>query len=427
MLLENKEGTRAGDECIEGIQTINAGLQIMSFDKVISFDNLYNGLQKSQRGVTWKDSVAGYSINGLKNTYRLRQEILEGRYRISKYQRFTINEPKKREILATRIKDRQFQRSLCDNSIYEDVTKRFIRDNCACQRGRGPCDAINRLKRHLRKYYRRNGNLGYVLQCDVKSFFPSTSHKVACDVLTKYISDNRCSKHACDVIKSFIEPLVLDVLEKHNIRNAGMVAHKITMGYVYKDKTDITLPKTAISDLKKLFDSDIKGVGLGSQVSQLTELAVLNSLDHFIKEKLHIKEDVRYMDDFVLIDKDKEYLRHCLLEIEKFLEKINLKLNPKTTIRKLSQGVNFLKWRFILTDSGKIVIRKDKRCIIKQRRKMRALKRKLEAGEISIEDVRNNFRCWQAGIKKNGCHNLIMKMRKYYYELFEEGAPRWKK
>ena len=125
-------------------------------------------------------------------------------------------------------------------------------------------------------------------------------------MLTKYINDNRCSKHACDVIKSFVEPLVLDVLEKHNIRNAGVVAHKITMRYVYKDKTDITLPKTAISDLKKLFDSDIKGVGLGSQVSQLTELAVLNSLDHFIKEKLHIKEDVRYMDDFVLIDKDKE-------------------------------------------------------------------------------------------------------------------------
>lgn len=399
----------------------------MSFDKVISFDNLYNGLQKSQRGVTWKDSVAGYSINGLKNTYRLRQEILEGRYRISKYQRFTINEPKKREILATRIKDRQFQRSLCDNSIYEDVTKRFIRDNCACQRGRGPCDAINRLKLHLQRYYRKYGNNGEAVQADIKGFFPNTEHGVACHTMERYINDKMCASYVCDIIKSFIEVQVLGVLIRNNIRSAETVAHKITMKYIYGDKTNLVLPAKVIKEIKELLNDEAKGIGLGSQVSQLTELAVLNTLDHFIKEKLHIKHYIRYMDDFILIHENKQYLQYCLREIAKLLANIKLTLNPKTTIRKLSQGVNFLKWRFVLTDSGKIVMRKDKRCIIKQRRKMRALKRKLEAGEISIEDVRNNFRCWQAGIKKNGCHNLIMKMRKYYYELFEEGAPRWEK
>ena len=57
------------------------------------------------------------------------------------------------------------------------------------------------------------------------------------------------------------------------------------------------------------------GMGLGSQVTQLSQLAVLDDLDHFIKEQLHIKFYVRYMDDFILLHPDKAYLRYCWMEI----------------------------------------------------------------------------------------------------------------
>ena len=106
----------------------------MVFEEAISFGNLYSGLLSSQKGVIWKASVSGYSLNGLKNTYKLRQEILNGTYRISQYGEFLITEPKVREVLATRIKDRQFQHSLSDNILYPALTRTFIRDNCACQK-----------------------------------------------------------------------------------------------------------------------------------------------------------------------------------------------------------------------------------------------------------------------------------------------------
>ena len=38
------------------------------WDRVISFGALYDGLQKAQRNVVWKDSVSGYSLDGLENT-----------------------------------------------------------------------------------------------------------------------------------------------------------------------------------------------------------------------------------------------------------------------------------------------------------------------------------------------------------------------
>ena len=105
-----------------------------------------------------------------------------------------------------------------------------------------------------------------------------------------------------------------------------------------------------VSDIIDSFEGDI-GIGLGSQISQLLELAVLDDLDHFIKERLHIKYYLRYMDDFILIHEDKAYLQYCRKEIEKELTKIHLKLNRKTSLYPLKQGVKFLQWRFIFTES----------------------------------------------------------------------------
>ena len=62
------------------------------------------------------------------------------------------------------------------------------------------------------------------------------------------------------------------------------------------------------------------GIPIGNQTSQLFALLYLDGMDHFIKEKLGIKFYGRYMDDFFLIHKDKEYLRHCRKEIEAFVQ-----------------------------------------------------------------------------------------------------------
>ena len=133
-----KEGILRATKVPRGVVLLYASAYfIMSYEQVISFDNLYKGLKQSCRNIRWKDSTVGYEGNALKNTYRLRESLLSGKYKIDRYQHFTIYEPKRRDIVATRLKDRQFQRSLCDNGLYEQITKSFITDNCACLRGRG--------------------------------------------------------------------------------------------------------------------------------------------------------------------------------------------------------------------------------------------------------------------------------------------------
>ena len=102
-------------------------------EEVCSFENLYKAMHKCKQDVMWKDSTAGFVKNGLVNCMKLHDDLMNDKYDIDKYTIFYVHEPKERRIVSTRIKDRTFQRSLCDNYLSEQVTKHFIYDNCACQ------------------------------------------------------------------------------------------------------------------------------------------------------------------------------------------------------------------------------------------------------------------------------------------------------
>jgi len=76
--------------------------------------------------------------------------------------------------------------------------------------------------------------------------------------------------------------------------------------------------------------------------SQIFAIFYLNDIDHYIKENLKIKYYIRYQDDMILIHHDKEYLKYCLKEIEKELNKLDLKINKKTKIYKSDDNINFI-------------------------------------------------------------------------------------
>lgn len=338
-------------------------------EDAVSFGELYKGLKKSCRNVRWKDSVTGYEANGLKNTFLLRQSLLNGTYQISGYQRFRVHEPKEREIVATRIKDRQFQRSLCDNVLYPQVTRSFIRDNCACQRGKGVDDALDRLNAHLQRYFRKHGASGWALKCDIRHYFAETPHEVAKEAIRKRLTDKRAAFYTDQIIDSF--------------------------------------------------GGDV-GIGLGSQVSQITELAVLDDLDHYIKERLHIKHYLRYMDDFILIHDDRSILENALKEITERLAALGLTLNNKTQIFPLKQGIVWLKWRFILTDTGKVVRRISRKSVVRERRKLIRMSRLVSAGRIPLDSMKESFVTWKAHAQRGNCREIIADMQKLYNQLIME-------
>ncbi len=101
----------------------------------------------------------------------------------------------------------------------------------------------------------------------------------------------------------------------------------------------------------------------------------MSGLDHFIKENLRIKCYIRYMDDFILFHHDKEYLKFCLKEIEKYLEGVKLKLNRKTQIYDMRRGFNFLGYKFFLKGK-KLIVLINNQTKKRIKRKLRRLKKK---------------------------------------------------
>lgn len=341
-------------------------------DIVCDFDNLYNAMLKCRRNVMWKDSVAGFVKNGLLNVSSLKQSHIDGTYQIAPYSEFKVFEPKERDIISTRIRDRVFQRSLCDNYLYESVTRSFIHDNAACQIGKGTLYARKRLERHLQKYYRQFGTKGWVLKCDLKNYFGSTPHKVAKESINKRVNDDWVVGEVNRIIDSF---------------NQG---------------EDPTI-----------------GMGLGSQVTQLIQLSVLDPIDHRIKERLHIKYYIRYMDDFILIHHDKAHLEKCRRQIEEWLSEMGLRLNgKKTQLSPITQPIPFLGFSFRLTDTGKVVKKIRPERISHERRKLRKLVQRAKEGLMSKSDVDKCYQSWKAHAYYGDTHNLILQMDKFYKDLW---------
>ena len=100
------------------------------------------------------------------------------------------------------------------------------------------------------------------------------------------------------------------------------------------------LPQT-----KRLFHAQHNcGLPIGNLTSQLFGNIYMNEFDHWVKKELGIKYYGRYVDDFILIHPDKEYLKTCVSKIRTYLKKeLQLILHPnKIYLQHYSKGVKYL-------------------------------------------------------------------------------------
>lgn len=147
-------------------------------ESIIGFDALYDSMYKCKNNVLWKSSVSHFYLNGIEQTLKLEAQLKNKTYKPKPPIQFTLTSPKKREAVSIAFRDRVYQRSLNDNVIYPTITKSFIYDNCACQKGKGTDFARKRLHLFMRKFYRKHKLNGYVLQMDIKGYYPNMQHSL---------------------------------------------------------------------------------------------------------------------------------------------------------------------------------------------------------------------------------------------------------
>lgn len=339
-------------------------------DEIIGFEPLYNSMLKCQKGALWKDSVASYRMNAIERTMRLSGELYSGTYKARPPVKFKITSPKPREISSIMFRDRVYQRSLNDNIVYPVMSRSFIYDNYACQKGKGTDAARERLKEFLRKYYRKHGCEGYVAQFDIKGYYPHMDHAMAESKFKKKLPPE-------------VYPLVERILREQY--------------------------------------EGVKGYNPGSQLIQIAGISVLDGYDHFAKEQLHAKFYIRYMDDFMIISHDKEYLEDCVEKTRTFLAGLKFEMNEKKTeIHPISDGIEFLGFKYFLTKTGKVLMFIKPSNVKRERRKLRRLVSLSMKGRIPKDKVDESYAAWRNHASKGNSFSLLARMDKYYRNLWRE-------
>lgn len=124
------------------------------------------------------------------------------------------------------------------------------------------------------------------------------------------------------------------------------------------------------------------------------------------------------MDDRIIIHQSKEYLKNLLAEIEEIAGTLGIFINhKKTQIVKISHGFTWLKTRYYLTESGKIIKKIPKDTIVRERRKLKSLSRKIGYGEIQERTIAEQYRSWRGGKNEYQAYHTLQNMDLLYRRL----------
>jgi hypothetical protein len=261
------------------------------------------------------------------NIFRLFDEIISGKYKPSRSICFIVNQPVKREIFASDFRDRVVHHFIY-NYISAIFDKTFINDSYSCRVGKGTHYGIKRIDKFIRSCSQNYSKDAYILKLDIQGYFMSIKRTL----LFQKIKQTLYSKmHLVDFDLALIMSLIEKTIFNDPTSNCVVKGNKRDWNGLPKDKS--------------LFSSQSNcGLPIGNLTSQLFANIYLNDFDHFIKRDLHIKYYGRYVDDFLLVHNDKDYLKSVIPILRDYLNKeLQIKLHEKKIyLQHYSKGVMYL-------------------------------------------------------------------------------------
>jgi retron-type reverse transcriptase len=321
------------------------------YAELTSWDNLLLAYHKASRGKRGQPGVAAFEYRLEEELFALQDELRSFSYHPGRYLSFYIHEPKQRLISAAPFRDRVAHHALC-NLIEPLFEQGFIFDSYANRIGKGTHRALDRCQQFARRY-------PYVLQCDIRQFFPSIDHAILLDILKRKIAD----------------PDVLWLCEQILASGAGVLSEEYDMVYFPGDDLFAALRP--------------RGLPIGNLTSQFWANVYLNGFDHFVKRELRCTAYLRYVDDFLLFTDDKATLWRWKEAIVQRLAALRLTLHPRAGPAPVGEGIPFL--GFVVFPQRR---RLKRRKGIYFRRRFIALLRAWARGEIPAWQVSASVQGW---------------------------------
>lgn len=232
------------------------------WDRFISKENFYLAWRLTKKGRSRRRDVRKFEKNLDVNLEALRQKVIDGKFKTSKYQTKYIKENTKRRLIyILPLEDRIVQHAII-NIIEPIFVRRFIDQTYGCISGRGQLNGSKYVRKHIKNYE-------WCLKTDVRKFYPTIDQQVLYDSICRVIKD----KNLLVIIKDIV--------------------FSIEGG---------------------------KNCPIGNLCSQLFGNVYLDNLDRYVKHTLKVKHYCRYCDDCVFFGHTKEELFEVKKKVQEFVE-----------------------------------------------------------------------------------------------------------
>lgn len=332
-------------------------------------DNLYEAHRNARKDKLFYQEVKMVDANPEMYLKQIQEMLVTETYTVSPYSISIINDKGKERELAKLpyFPDRiiQWAVMLQIEHIFMEV---FCSHTCASIKNRG----ISKAQSLLHKYMKENpSGTQFALQMDISKFYSSINHTILKNLLRRKFKDRQLLNLLDKIIDSFPQQL---------------------------------------------------GVPIGSYLSQYLANYYLAYFDHWMKEELHLRYIVRYMDDIIVLSDSKNHLHFVRKEVEKYLyDNLSLSVKGNWQVYPVDiRGIDFIGFRSFHQYT---LLRK--RTCIKFKRKMNKIKERQNKTQLI------NYSEWCSANSYCGwldmCHGYRLKQKyikpilpsllRYYFEV----------
>lgn len=289
------------------------------------------------------------------------------------YHSFYVYVPKVRKVIFIDYWSKVVQRAIYD-VLNPKICRTFIEHTYACVKGRGQLAAMEQLYTWMRET-RTSGTEWYYYKFDVAKFFYRIDHEMLMDICRKKIDD----------------PRTVDLLGY----------------YINNDAVPFGMPLDAnqltITEEQMLYDL---GIPIGGGLSHMLGNMYLDPLDQFCKRVLGIKRYIRYMDDIIILDNDKERLKEYGRRMTQFLEeRLHLNFNNKTALRPVRVGCEFVGY-VIYNDH--VILRKS--TTLRMKRTLRKTRQDYHDNLITFKEANATMQSYLAMLSHVDCKKFKEKL-----------------
>ncbi len=219
------------------------------------------------------------------------------------------------------------------NQLFE---KQFIHDSYSCRTDKGTHFGIQRIDKFIRQCSLNYTKDCYILKLDIQGFFMSINKNILYRKLENFIIDKYTTPD-----KDLLLKLSKQIIYNDSTKNCIIKGNRTDWNDLPPSKSlfhsaeNVGLPR-------RLFNQ--RGEPIGNLTSQIFANFYMDTFDHYIKHDLKIKYYGRYVDDFVIVHNDLEYLKSLIPTLSNYLlSTLQLTLHPKKIyLQHYTKGVKFL-------------------------------------------------------------------------------------